>query len=136
MTRLCDLFANYAARLAVVDRTVERERRQRLQDQSNDDNEYADIREAEYFSRRMDAGLYSLQTCCVVLAWMVAEDEGARRKIEALLREHSKSLDDLKAVLEEQVKSAASEGGDGGEDEDQEGRVVLTALLEAIGPST
>lgn len=132
MTRLCGLYANYAARLTVVDRTIEREKKQQLQGQTEGDNENVNLREAEYFSRRMDAGLYTLQTCCVVLAWIVAEDEGARWKVEALLKEQNKSLIDLKIVLEEQVSSAESEGNQGG-DEDQEGKAVLEALIDAIG---
>lgn len=116
----------------MVDRTIEREKKQQLQGQIEGDNENVDLREAEYFSRRMDAGLYTLQTCCVVLAWIVAEDDGARRKVEALLKEQNKSLTDLKIVLEEQVSSAESEGNQGG-DEDQEGKAVLEALIDAIG---
>ena len=132
MTRLCGLYANYAARLTVVDRTIEREKKQQLPGQIEGDNENVDLREAEYFSRRMDAGLYTLQTCSVVLAWIVAEDDGARRKVEALLKEQNKSLTDLKIVLEEQVSSAESEGNQGG-DEDPEGKAVLEALIDAIG---
>ena len=80
----------------------------------------------------MDAGLYLVQTCCVVLAWIAAEDGGARQRLEELLREQDQSMQDLTSVLRDQLKSVVS--GDSGTsgDEDTEGKAVLEALIHAV----
>ena len=116
----------------MVDRTIAQEQKQRLHDYSHEDSEDPELREDEYFSRRMDAGLYSLQTCCVILAWIAAEDNGARRKMEALLDEQDQSMDGVKAVLMGQIRSATVEGGGEGGNEDAEASVVMEALVQAI----
>lgn len=54
----------------------------------------------EWLSRRMDAGLYSLQTADVVLAWLVAEDAGAKKKVQALLAERDESLEVVRGSLQ------------------------------------
>ena len=53
-----------------------------------------------WLSRRLDAGLYSLQTVDIILAWLVAEDAGAARKIEVLLAERDESLRDLRRTMQ------------------------------------
>ncbi|KAI4249631.1 MAG: hypothetical protein L6R40_000420 [Gallowayella cf. fulva] len=69
----------------------------------------------EWLSRRMDAGLYSLQTADVVLAWLVAEDAGAKKKVQALLAERDESLEVVRGSLQEQLRSidATAEDSDG-----------------------
>ena len=75
--RLVKLRGEYASKVAVMDAEIEQERRGLDAKESED-------RADEWFSRRLDAGLYVLQTIDVVLAWLIAEDDGARRKIRAL----------------------------------------------------
>ncbi|QUC20497.1 uncharacterized protein UV8b_04738 [Ustilaginoidea virens] len=66
-----------------------------------EDDEAAEI---ALLSRRLDAGLFSLQQIDVALAWLVAEDVGARKKIKQLLEEKGGRLSDLAEVLSEQQK--------------------------------
>ncbi|KAL8682667.1 MAG: hypothetical protein Q9224_006754, partial [Gallowayella concinna] len=82
-----------AAKVAAVDHDIQREK-SRLSAEEGED------RADEWLSRRMDAGLYSLQTADVVIAWLVAEDEGAREKVKGVLGERDESLDIVRATLQ------------------------------------
>ncbi|KAK4986686.1 hypothetical protein LTR50_005131 [Elasticomyces elasticus] len=92
------------------------------------DNKLVDGDADARFSGRLEAGLYCLQTIDVVLAWLVAEDDGCRHTIQVLLAEKEETLTTtLKATIEEQLK--------GLEDDDpevQETREMLGALVEFL----
>lgn len=75
--RLIKLRREYVSKGAVIDDEVKKER-------AKLDAEESEERADEWLSRRLDAGLYVLQTVDVILAWLVAEDDGARRKIQVL----------------------------------------------------
>lgn len=72
--RLLELRKDYADRLATTDKEIAQENK------SLSAQEVAEA-EDENLSRRMDAGLFSLQSLDVILAWLVAEDDGARKYI-------------------------------------------------------
>lgn len=90
--RLVKLRREYASKVAAIDREIKQERA-RL------DTEQSDEKADEWFSRRLDAGLYVLQTVDVILAWLIAEDDGARRKIQALA-DRDEFLEDIRATLQ------------------------------------
>jgi beta-catenin-like protein 1 len=48
----------------------------------------------------LDAGLFCLQTIDVILAWLVAEDDGASKRIQSLLADHDESLAVVKATIQ------------------------------------
>lgn len=81
-----------AARVGAVDREIESEK-------GGEEREGREGMADEWLSRRLDAGLYSLQTADVVLAWLVAEDRGARGRVEALLAERDEELGVLRGTL-------------------------------------
>lgn len=83
----------YASKVAAVDREISAERSKLP---AEEQEEKAD----EWLSRRLDAGLYSLQTVDVVLAWLVAEDEGAGERVKTLLREKGEGLEVIRGTLE------------------------------------
>ncbi|OAQ64017.1 hypothetical protein VFPPC_13825 [Pochonia chlamydosporia 170] len=58
--------------------------------------------EIELLLQRLDAGLSTLQQLDVTLAWLVAEDAGASRKIKLLLAERDENLSTLATILSEQ----------------------------------
>ncbi|KAK1715088.1 Catenin-beta-like protein [Colletotrichum acutatum] len=64
-------------------------------------NEEIELSEGEWFMRRIEEGLYSFWNIDVVLAWLIAEDSGARRKVQKLLADEGKGLSAIKATLEE-----------------------------------
>ncbi|KAF4504072.1 hypothetical protein G6O67_008686 [Ophiocordyceps sinensis] len=63
----------------------------------------ADDAEVELLSRRLDAGLFTLQQVDVSLAWLAAEDGGARRRIKQLLAERDEDLGTIAATIKEQL---------------------------------
>ena len=75
----------------------------------------------------IDAGaaVYCLNTLDVVLAWLAAEDQGARRRIIQGLRDRDEGLETLKKSLQGQLEEV---------DTGEEGNVaeMLTALIECL----
>jgi beta-catenin-like protein 1 len=75
----------------------------------------------------IDAGaaVYCLNTLDVVLAWLAAEDGGARKRIVEGLQDRDEGLDTLKKSLQRQLEEV---------DTAEEGNVaeMLTALIECL----
>ncbi|KAI9840568.1 MAG: hypothetical protein M1838_004006 [Thelocarpon superellum] len=94
--KLIKLRRDYAAKVAVVVNDIKRERAELVNDEDRE------AKNDEWFSRRLDAGLYCLQvkTIDVILAWLVAEDDGARTRIRTLLADIDESLGTIKASLQ------------------------------------
>lgn len=93
VARAMQIRRDYASRVGAVDREIESERGVLSAERREE-------RADEWLSRRLDAGLYNLQTADVVLAWLVAEDEGARRRVEGLLGERDEGLEVLRGTLQ------------------------------------
>ncbi|KAM0715834.1 hypothetical protein Q7P37_008348 [Cladosporium fusiforme] len=111
--KLLQIRKEYAKRLGAVEEEIKLEKRMM------DEEDWAE-REGEWFSRRLDGGLYGLQTADVVLAWLVAEDAGAKKVVAEGLG------GDLKTVSE-----SLSEQLEGVEDEDtKEMLATLVSFLE------
>jgi beta-catenin-like protein 1 len=85
LAKLVKLRRDYAGRVAVVDGEIRNE-------QAGLGAEEREAMADEWDSRRLDAGLYCLQTIGVILAWLVAEDDGARKKIQSLLADRDETL--------------------------------------------
>ncbi|KAF8854137.1 DUF1716-domain-containing protein [Acephala macrosclerotiorum] len=92
--KLVKLRRDYAKRVAVVDEEIRNE-----QLDAEEREEIAD----EWLSRRLDAGLFCLQTVDVVLAWLVAEDEGAEKRIRTLFADRDETLAVVKGTIQEQL---------------------------------
>lgn len=70
--RLLDLRAGAVGRLAAVDREIEQERKQMRED----GEEIGPVDEDRWYLRRLEGGLYTLQTVDYILAWICMEDDG------------------------------------------------------------
>lgn len=91
--RLIQTRREIAPRIIAVEKNISAERDSiSLEEQSD--------RVDEWLSRRLDAGLYVLQTIDVILAWLVAEDEGSRIKIQEILADRDEGLADIKTTLQ------------------------------------
>ncbi|KAI4231187.1 MAG: hypothetical protein LQ349_005777 [Xanthoria aureola] len=112
-----------ASKVAAVDQDIRREKA-RLSSAHQDEGDRGD----EWLSRRMDAGLYSLQTADVVLAWLVAEDAGAKNRIQGLLAERDESLEVVRATLQEQLREFDADA----EDSDVMFQEMLMTLVEYL----
>ena len=114
IARLMELRREYASRVAAFDAA--------LQDQKKGLSADALAQlELESVSKRLEEGLYCLERVDVVLAWLVAEDGGARREIVCLLAERDESLRDVKTTLQAQL--------DGVLEAEKEERAMLDALV-------
>lgn len=114
-SKLIRLRREYATRVNQVDEALKAEA---ASDEFDED---------DAFSRRLDAGLFCLQTIDVILAWLIAEDDGCRAKIRELLKDRDEGFEVLAKTLREQmegVDSETEEGRDTGE--------MLKALLEFL----
>lgn len=54
----------------------------------------------EWLSRRLDAGLFSLQTVDTILAWLVAEDENAKNLVIDTLADRGEGLEVIKKTIQ------------------------------------
>lgn len=114
VTKLLQLRVEYARKVAVIDNEI------KLEQKTLPDDEIEE-REAEWFSRRLDGGLFCLQMTCVVLAWLVAEDPEVREKVQ---RQSEGGLTAIRNSLEEQKK-----GLEGGTEEDEDTGEMLETLI-------
>ncbi|KAI8624960.1 DUF1716-domain-containing protein [Xylariaceae sp. FL1651] len=109
-----------AARVNAVDEAIRAEQAQMSAQERED---MAD----DWFSRRLDAGLFSLQTVDVVLAWLVAEDGGAKRTIQKLLADRDESLNVIRETIQEQLEGIDTEDAAG-----KDTREMLSTLVEFL----
>lgn len=119
ITKLVELRRDYKARLSKVEAEIRREREGLNKAQAE---EQAD----EWFSRRLDTGLFSLQAIELILSWMVAEDSGARQTIMVLLGEDGLKL--LERSLKDQLQGIDPGGGDSAKATEE----MLSALLLCV----
>ncbi len=77
----------------------------------------------------LDADLFCLQTIDVILAWLVAEDTGARQKITALLAGQGENLMQVKDTLQEQLEGLLL---DEVSDEAATGADMLRTLIDCM----
>ncbi|KFX92575.1 hypothetical protein V490_05310 [Pseudogymnoascus sp. VKM F-3557] len=121
IARLVGLRREFAGRVGAVEEVIKEEAREA-------DEEEKEEREGEWLSRRLDAGLFCLQTVDVILVWLVAEDEGAERKIKELLSERDEGLSVLGATIKEQLDTM----GELETDEQKTTNDMLKTLLQFV----
>ncbi len=92
-TRLLQIRREYVSKVQAVTRAIAAE-------EASLSDEERKRRLDEWDSRRLDGGLYVLQTLDVILAWLVAEDDGARAKIQSLLEDQNDGLRSVKSTLQ------------------------------------
>lgn len=96
INKLVDLRRVYAARVAAFDA--------KLKDQKRGlSKEEQDELEVENIPSRLDEGLYCLERVDAILAWLVAEDDGAKNAAVKALGERDETLKDVKRTLQAQL---------------------------------
>ncbi|KAG9097018.1 hypothetical protein FRC06_008033 [Ceratobasidium sp. 370] len=95
--RLIELREQAETRLKITDREIAAEKKASLEliAQGEDPESAEDL----FLLRRMDGGLFTLQTIDVLLAWVIMEDDGAKQHAEMLLGRRGKSIKDIQVVL-------------------------------------
>ncbi|GAQ46416.1 hypothetical protein AtubIFM55763_005473 [Aspergillus tubingensis] len=118
--KLIKLRRDYAQRVTPVEQAIEKERK-------NFTEEEQEIMAAEWLSRRFDAGLFSLQLIDVILAWLVAEDDGAKKKIVSLLADRDEDLSLIRRTLQEQMEGLSED-----EPGEKDSKEMLETLLQFL----
>lgn len=118
IARLVQLRREYSSRVAAVEQQIKREQAE-LRPEARE--ELAD----KWFLRRVDGGLFCLQTIDVILAWLVAEDGGAKKRIVQLLADRDEGLKEVKATLQEQMNGIVG-------DDLSEGELMLKDMLGTL----
>lgn len=91
--KLVKLRRDYASRVSPVEQIIQKERTRFTKEEQ-------EVMEAEWLSRRFDAGLFALQLIDVILAWLVAEDDGAKKKIVSILSDRDEDLSLIRNTLQ------------------------------------
>lgn len=94
--KLVALRREYAARVAAFDTRL-KDRKKRLSKEEQEELELESI------PTRLDEGLYCLERIDAILAWLVAEDDGAKKAIVKALGERDESLQDVRNTLQAQL---------------------------------
>ncbi|KAK4225986.1 Catenin-beta-like protein [Podospora fimiseda] len=124
--RLIKSRRDYAAMLAAVDAQIEQEKKTSTR-AGMDEDDLVEL-EITWLAQRLDeGGLFTLQTIDVVLAWLIAEDDGARKKIESLLKDRDEGFGTIKATIEEQIEALDVETELG-----RETKEMLDALVQFL----
>ena len=100
--KLIELRHEYSARARSVEEAIKVEAQQLRAEER-------DAKGDEWLSRRLDSGLFSLQTMDVILSWLIAEDDGARRRVKKLLEDEGENLENVKQSLKEQLDGIDAE---------------------------
>lgn len=133
--QLMALRTAYSSRVDAVDRALadpNREPTYSVEDDATDE-ERKELADAERLSLKLEAGLFTLQTLDIILAWLIAEDDGAQKKIRSLLADDGdgKKDKDVFAVLRTSLQERRDEL-DLRTPEGKESQEMLTALLEFL----
>lgn len=99
INKLVALRRDYASRVAAFDSQLN-ERKKGLS------NEEIEELELENIPTRLSEGLYCLERVDAVLAWLVAEDDGAKEAIVKALAERDEVLADVRKTLQGQLDGA------------------------------
>lgn len=97
--RLLALRAGYAQRLGAVEAEIAVQRKA-LRSSRQASQELLDDMAGEWLSRRLDAGLFGVQLTDMILAWLCAEDDGARKRIQSLLEQQGQGLSVIRKTLQ------------------------------------
>jgi beta-catenin-like protein 1 len=99
ITKLVSLRRDYVTRLSAFDQRLA-EKRKALRLRSKEDLESFEL---ENIPERLSEGLYCLERIDAVLAWLVAEDGGAKVAVKKALGERDEGLGDVKRTLQAQL---------------------------------
>ncbi|KAI1204449.1 DUF1716-domain-containing protein [Annulohypoxylon truncatum] len=122
--KLFKIRRDYAARMNEVEGEIEEEKR-------THDRDWLELQDGEWFLRRLDAGLFCLQTIDVILAWLIAEDEGAKKTIRKLLADQDETFEVIRNTLQEQIKGI-EEANDTKDKDPWDLKEMLLTLVEFL----
>ncbi|KAJ8503048.1 hypothetical protein ONZ45_g11193 [Pleurotus djamor] len=94
--RLLDIRDSAQSRLKVTDADIEKEKKTIIAD----GDEITSEEEDAWYLRRLDGGLFTLQTVDFILAWIIMEDDGLREHAQKMLARKNQSVQDIVRTLQ------------------------------------
>ncbi|TFY70154.1 hypothetical protein EVG20_g2848 [Dentipellis fragilis] len=125
--KLLDIRESAQTRLKVTDKEIEAEKA--VADADDIENEEQDA----WYLRRLEGGLYTLQTVDYILAWIVMEDDGILAHTKQMLNRRNKSWQDIISSLRIYRDNIAGDEAapDGATQSSQ--REILQHLIDFLG---
>lgn len=121
--RLVKVRRDVSARLRLVDEAMRKEHKRSALVGLSDEEQ-----EEERFFRRLEEGLFLLQSVDLVLAWLIAEDDGVREKIRALLADRDETFEVVRTSLRERQDAIGDKTSQSGKDTSE----MLATLMEFL----
>ncbi|WVW81453.1 hypothetical protein I302_103447 [Kwoniella bestiolae CBS 10118] len=123
--RLLEMREVAESRLRGVEKDINMEKRVM---QANKE-EITDVEETEWYLRRIDSGLSSLQNADYILAWVCMEDDGAMTHARLLLSRKDQSFKNVIAVLTEFKDNIGEDDEEEGEAQPNLQKMILEQLI-------
>ncbi|KAF9057607.1 DUF1716-domain-containing protein [Panaeolus papilionaceus] len=127
--KVLDIRDSASKRLALTDAEIAGGKQEALD--VEEEEGMPDLEEMTYL-RRLDGGLFTLQTVDYILAWLIVEDDGIQAHITRILGRKNKSIEDIKETLvyyhdhidDEQTEQESSTSQ----------KEILAGLITALSP--
>jgi len=129
--RLLDVRESVRVRLKMVERTIEEEKKE-MQRKGEDIGEEEDD---EWYSQKLEGGLFTLQIVDYIIGWICMEDDGIRAHVQFMLARRDQALKDVVDVLRAYHDNIAEEAIYSSMDEDERGlsqKMILEGLLNFL----
>jgi len=137
--KLLEIRDNAASRLKAVDAEIEAEKKELVAD----GEEITSDEEDTWYLRRLESGLFTLQTVDYILAWVAMEDDGIRAHLLQMLDRKSLSMQDIIQTLrtfydnvDDEPDPLPQTAGGAAEERPPSQKEILAALIAALDPST
>ncbi|KAJ6485071.1 Catenin-beta-like protein [Mycena vitilis] len=135
--KLLEIRDNATSRLKAVDVEIETEKKELRENGEEITSEEEDT----WYLRRLESGLFTLQTVDYILAWIAMEDDGIRAHLLQMLDRKSLSMQDIIQTLRTFYDNVDDEPDPppltgGAEDRAPSQKEILAALIAALDPST
>jgi len=127
--KLIELRDNARKRLNLTEAEVEADRQAILA--SEGDEGLASDAEDAFYIRRLDGGLFTLQTVDYILGWLIMEDDGIRTHALRMLDRRNQSLQDILRTLQLTFEHVDEEGVTA--DNSMTHKDILQGLISALG---
>ncbi|KAJ7781192.1 Catenin-beta-like protein [Mycena metata] len=136
--KLLEIRDNATSRLKAADAEIAAEKKELLAD----GDEITSEEEDTWYLRRLESGLFTLQTVDYILAWIAMEDDGIRAHLLQMLDRKSLSMQDIIQTLRtfydnvDDEPDPPSVAAQGAEERAPSQKEILAALIAALDPST
>ncbi|KAK9718191.1 hypothetical protein K7432_005655 [Basidiobolus ranarum] len=110
--RLVELFEAYTAKVEIANTSIEHSKQELLAEEG----EVTEDDETQFYLRRLDAGLFTLQMAAICIGYLCKHDETLKKRIAMLLGRKSHSLQFIKDTLQNYLNNLGDSSSENAED--------------------